>query len=1180
MKKKSMQKGHKRALSLLLALLMAFSLLNTAITPAQAAVSDTFDDGTLTYEVLSESGTSGTVKVIADSYTGASYTIPAQVSHGGISYDVVEIGTYAFGLCSNLTSIVIPDSVETIGDQAFGNCTALLEIAWGTGLKTIGGSAFSKAALTSLTIPNTVEHIGQQAFASYPYLQELVIPDSVTTIEKEAFYRSPLLEIVTIGSGVTEIPKQMLYTCPKLATLVFTGNTPPSPIASNAFTDASGNSALTEIYVPVGAKAAYETALPAYAALIIEGTPASGGPSTAVAPDQPENLTAAPGDKKITLNWEAPSSDGGAQILYYQASKDNGTTFVNAGTVPATNAPKTTYTFTGLTNGTSYDFAVRAVNNKGEGPWEYITATPLEPSTSITVPDNATVTLHTRANLYGSHVVIPETGIIDNGDSTKTWNYDLESSAYYYVRQSGHVTQAGSIRRSDTLTITPIPLPTTRLDYTTYSNSMFHSYDDAVLTSAPHSGHLELDQVGDTFWLRPLRAGQLVSNDTSNLYYEPDFHCDVISGSSVTVDNTGLVTATGTGTSLVRITYDPIHCHGETFNGIDPIDVGLVVVTVGAASSMDTGIDLLEFDTVYIDGGVIGPDGTALTAPQTTANYCFTPPAGAEVAVLSAPSNPLEDASGIDFWGFATESNWNPVTITGGKADVTLTEGRNIIRVTLGSEVSYHVTKARTTKTIISNLTHPGQAAAVGDTIELHLDNIYLPIPKLTKIHNPGYNLGGITTDGVQNNRLQYDINGYTVVGDTGTQHMIRTQNSFRLYLDQPGTVSFSNGKIFEGIVGFSGRDAHKKIPDEGIIPGITGMAHEYGPFHLSALPGFSLEVPDNESTAPSKLEYSVLQSLYPSYMMGSAPATSSQRTVLQNWHNYFIGSLSPIGIKNIVPNAGHSYTDYDFYFLNWSEGATGTRPANPTGTVVQNADANTILSGSISLSSGEYGGANLVVMPKDTTAGYPTTYSIRNGSNTHHEPRLAELDVAVLGANQKDFSPTDGLLKAKPLDCVIDGTPTTLNLGYGFLYNEKEYTVTVPSTATSIKLRPETPHYKLEGAGNGIKKDVYCYAEVSANGSTEILGNVSFVQADIEKQLPQSGAISLTGRETVVTVTMKQQASLPSTVNAYPDVTYTIRILKKRNTSQGQLHCASADKPTDKGCISYHSAAHHRRRL
>lgn len=90
---------------------------------------------------------------------------------------------------------------------------------------------------------------------------------------------------------------------------------------------------------------------------------------TPTAPTAPRNFTATPGDGRVAISWIAPASNGGSAIIRYEVSSDNSETWVTAGT-------STSYTFTGLTNGTTYTFKVRAVNEVGEGAEASATATP------------------------------------------------------------------------------------------------------------------------------------------------------------------------------------------------------------------------------------------------------------------------------------------------------------------------------------------------------------------------------------------------------------------------------------------------------------------------------------------------------------------------------------------------------------------------------------------------------------------------------------------------------------------------------------------------------------------------------------------------------------------------------------------------------------------------------------
>ena len=79
----------------------------------------------------------------------------------------------------------------------------------------------------------------------------------------------------------------------------------------------------------------------------------------AAAPHAPSNLRAARGDGEVALNWRAPNS-GGSAIKYYEYNVDGGAWI-------STRGKPTSYTVTGLTNGETYRFRVRAVNSVGPG---------------------------------------------------------------------------------------------------------------------------------------------------------------------------------------------------------------------------------------------------------------------------------------------------------------------------------------------------------------------------------------------------------------------------------------------------------------------------------------------------------------------------------------------------------------------------------------------------------------------------------------------------------------------------------------------------------------------------------------------------------------------------------------------------------------------------------------------
>jgi len=100
------------------------------------------------------------------------------------------------------------------------------------------------------------------------------------------------------------------------------------------------------------------------------------GGTAATIPAPPTNVVATPGDSSAHLTWTAPANNGGAAVTGYRISIQPGADRADIGNV-------TSYTWTGLTNGSTYTFTVRALNGVG-------LSDPSAPSNAVTPQAAAT----------------------------------------------------------------------------------------------------------------------------------------------------------------------------------------------------------------------------------------------------------------------------------------------------------------------------------------------------------------------------------------------------------------------------------------------------------------------------------------------------------------------------------------------------------------------------------------------------------------------------------------------------------------------------------------------------------------------------------------------------------------------------------------------------------------------
>lgn len=139
-------------------------------------------------------------------------------------------------------------------------------------------------------------------------------------------------------------------------------------------------------------------------------------PSTT--PSTPTSLVATHGDTQVSVAFTA-GSNGGASISNYQYSTDNGSTFQAFSPAQASSP----VVITGLTNGTSYDIKLKAVNLNGTS-----SASSTVSSTPSKVPDVPTNLSYTTGD---TQVSIAFTAPSDNGAAITNYQYSTNGGSSY-----------------------------------------------------------------------------------------------------------------------------------------------------------------------------------------------------------------------------------------------------------------------------------------------------------------------------------------------------------------------------------------------------------------------------------------------------------------------------------------------------------------------------------------------------------------------------------------------------------------------------------------------------------------------------------------------------------------------------------------------------------------------------
>ena len=181
-------------------------------------------------------------------------------------------------------------------------------------------------------------------------------------------------------------------------------------------------------------------------------------------PGVPGNVAAAAGDARVTLSWDDPMDNSITGYEYQQ--RVQGALWPDDWTSIENSASLTEYAVTGLTNGTTYEFHLAAVNTSGSSaPSATVSATPLASGVTTAQPNDKAVTegdntdtatftvvLNTEPSSPVSVTVTAPTGLTLAGPSSSTF---AASATVGFTASTWNTAQTVTVRATDDSTDHP-----------------------------------------------------------------------------------------------------------------------------------------------------------------------------------------------------------------------------------------------------------------------------------------------------------------------------------------------------------------------------------------------------------------------------------------------------------------------------------------------------------------------------------------------------------------------------------------------------------------------------------------------------------------------------------------------------------------------------------------------------
>lgn len=181
--------------------------------------------GTLTYRAQG-SDYAVITKYTPKTTSAHSVYIPETVGTA-VERTVIGIDEGAFKACSSVTSVSMPETLETIGAWAFDSCTLLYTVTIPKSVKSIGKGAFAScAALVDFNFAEdgALTEIGNFCFYNCDSLKTLEIPEGIETLREATFMNSQSLQKVTLPSTIKTVERTAFADCTSIKKIILGDN--------------------------------------------------------------------------------------------------------------------------------------------------------------------------------------------------------------------------------------------------------------------------------------------------------------------------------------------------------------------------------------------------------------------------------------------------------------------------------------------------------------------------------------------------------------------------------------------------------------------------------------------------------------------------------------------------------------------------------------------------------------------------------------------------------------------------------------------------------------------------------------------------------------------------------------------------------------------------------------------